>query len=188
MGARGSVITLWVELGLKEFLWGTGQGWGALVPWWWQESLSSVAASAVTASKHGTRWQKLLPFLLPALLLHARGSCVLSCHLPRAAGERQGSGRPLAVPGSLPACAGSAETCMSHQHTANCLEQEQSGMEQSLEWVSPCRNTLRCGTARSPAQHAMRLLWAQLRLDTMKSKGSALMLLRIQGRALLCGA
>lgn len=57
---RGSIVTLLVELGLKEFLWGAGQDWGALVPWWWwwwwwRESLSSVAASAAAASKPGTR-------------------------------------------------------------------------------------------------------------------------------------
>lgn len=59
---RGSIIMQWVELGLKMLLWGTGQGQEGTSPMV-VASFLSVAASAVTASKHGTWWQMLLPFL-----------------------------------------------------------------------------------------------------------------------------
>lgn len=184
MGKKESIITLWAEPALKIFLWGRQRlrcrqalrifrfscvehprcfrlGWGV------GEKTFHLPPPR-QQQRAVTRWQELLPVPLPtcpaavcsgmlrAFALPPPGSC-------REAGQQQPSCCPW-EPSSLQAAA-----CVSHQQTARCPEWEQSRVGAVPGWLSPCL-TPPWVTQLS----AQWLLQVQLRIDAMKSKGSAL--------------
>jgi len=116
---------------------GNGPRQGALVPWWWRESPLSVAASAVTASEPGTRWQKLLLFLLSAC---PAAVCVDPvCFHVASQGQLEGGREEADLSLSLEAFQPSQavlETAarVNRQLTANCPAQQWSRMG-AVPWM-----------------------------------------------------